>query len=186
MSKAIIIAAVFVMIMILLILKGDRKLKVKEGLVHRITKVENDNAEYLAFLAYHGGFPMISRPQKIHLALAHDGLILFTEKGANGKINFSRCKKVEKFTTKKNPDLKGKSIVLWGPFMAIWLKPKIRHFLFINYQDSVDRNNNVLLEASSIDELELVFSKIQNGFNNSKHADLDKEDKRKWNLQAKQ
>lgn len=167
MSSGLIIGGAVLLSLIILTIRGDKKVKEREKIFEEIKSKEKTSAEILAFLSYHGGFPLIPKPQKLNIALADDGLLLFTNQGVSGKVEFSCCKKLEKFSTRKNPDLKGKSIVLWGPFIGLFLKPKIRHFIVLNYEDMRGLDNNLLLEASDNKEQENVFRKIYNGFNNS-------------------
>lgn len=149
---------------IIIILRGDKKLREREKVIEELTQEENTNLEMLGSLPYHGGFPQIPRPQKLNIALTHDSLLLFSDKGDSGKVELINCKKVEKFTTRKNPNLKGKSIVLWGPFVGLFSKPKFRHFIVIKYKDIRNENNNLLLEAHNINELDKVYTKIYNKF----------------------
>ena len=155
MGSGVIIGGLFLVSFIILTIRGDKKLKEKEKIFDEVKIKENIAAEILGFLSYHGGFPPIPKPQKLNVALADDGLLLFTNQGFSGKINFACC---------KNVDLKGKSIVLWGPFVGLFLKPKIRHFMVVNYKDMEGIDNNLLLEASDNKELEEIFGKINNGF----------------------
>lgn len=165
MGSGLILGGAVLISFIVLTIRGDKKVKDKKKIFEEIKLKMKISAEILAFLSYHGGVPLIPKPQKLNVALADDGLLLFTNQGASGKIDFSCCKKVEKFSTRKNPDLKGKSIVLWGPFVGLFLRPKIRHFIVVKYKDMRGLENNLLLEAGDNKELESVFRKIYNGYN---------------------
>lgn len=164
MSTGLILGGAVLVSFAILTIRGDKKVKDREKIFQEIKLKENITAETLGFMAYHGGFPPIPKPQKLNIAIADDGLLLFTNQGTSGKIEFNNFKKVEKFTTRKHPDLKGKSIVLWGPFVGLFLKPKIRHFIVVKYKDMRDVENNLLVECGSIKEQESVFKTIYSGF----------------------
>ncbi len=160
----LIASGIIFLMLIVMFLRGHQIAKAKEKMVERVTKVENDRAQILGYLPYHGGLPSIPKPQKLNIATTNDSLLLFTNEGVSEKVIYEKCKKVEKFTTRKSPDLKGKSIVLWGPFVGIFLKPKIRHFIVLNYQDGHHKENNLLLETDSKTEQDKIYEKIYAAF----------------------
>lgn len=167
MSSGLIIGGALLVSISFLTIRGDKEVKKREKLFEEIKLKEDASAKILGFMAYHGGFPPIPKPQKLNIAVADDGLLLFTNQGVSGKIDFACFQKVEKFTTRKHPDLKGKSIVLWGPFVGLFLKPKIRHFIVVKYKDIRSMNNNILVECGNAKEQENVFKTIYSNFKKS-------------------
>ncbi len=156
----------------LLVHKGNKVLKTQQELVDRLTIEDGKAIEQLSHVSYHGGFPEIPTPQKIHISLSEDYIVLATSKGEYGKIPFSAWKKVEKFTTLRKHDPKDRSMVLFGPFNNLLFKDSIRHFIAINYEDSRCQENNLLIEHKTAKECEELFLKLDSGF-------------RKFNLRSK-
>lgn len=157
MAKWLIITiCISTLIFLIIIYRGNKQVKQRDAILENVARIENCPIEQIAYLSYHGGFPQIPKPQKMNIALTDDHLVMITKEGIIGKVDYARFKKCDKFTTKKNPDLRGKSIVLWGPFVGIFLKTKTRHFIVINYLDINKEKNNILLECKDSNELELI------------------------------
>jgi len=109
--------------------------------------------EELTPLSYHGGMPNMPKPQKLNMALsdAAEYLLFFNTKGEQERIYYKDCHKVEKIVTRHDPDMKGKSVVLWGPLIGFLVKVKFRYYIVIGYTDCTNNNNNILLECDEKD-----------------------------------
>ncbi|EHQ89413.1 hypothetical protein [Desulfosporosinus youngiae] len=148
--------------------RGNNMIKSRESLICEITRVGNINAKDIYYLSYHGGVPAIPKPQKLNIAIANQYILLFNDKGDNEKIYFRSFRKIDKLTTRKGPNLKGKSIVLWGPFVGLFLQVKLRYFIIIEYLDSNNQNNNILFECDLKGHKDL-YDKIYGYYNKAKN-----------------
>ncbi len=162
MTKWLIIGSVSVLTFLIIIYRGNRQIKCRDTILENMARIDNNEIEHIGYVSYQGGYPPIPKPQKLNIALSDDYLLMVTKEGIKGKVDYSRWIKCDKFTTKKNPDLRGKSVVLWGPFLGIFLKPKIRHFMVINYLDVNREENNILIECKDLSELDLINEKLEN------------------------
>ncbi len=169
MAKWLIITSIIsTLIFLIIIYRGNQQVKRRDTVLENVARIENCEIEHIGYFSYHGGYPQIPKPQKMNIALADDCFLMITNEGIKGKVDYARFKKYDKFTTKKNPDLRGKSVVLWGPFIGIFLKPKIRHFMVINYLDINNEHNNILLECKDVNELEMLNEKLKNRWSSYK------------------
>ncbi len=147
-----------------LVHKGNKVVKTQQELINRIAVEDGKVIESLSHVSYHGGFPEIPIPQKVHISLSDDYLILTTNKGEYGKVPFSAWKKVETFTTLRKHDPKDRSMVLFGPFNNLLFKDSARHFIVINYEDSLHQDNHLLIEHKDAKVCEELFHKLDSGF----------------------
>lgn len=126
--------------------RGDRLMKARERLLNETTRIESIPDKDVYNLSYHGGIPEMPKSQKLSIAFTNEYILLFNDK-VKQKVYFSDCNKIEKIVTRRDPDLKGKSIILWGPFVGFFLKVKFRYYIVIEYNDSINNSNNILLEC---------------------------------------
>lgn len=157
----IITSSISTLIFLIIIYRGNKQVKCRDSILENMARVENSEIEHIGYLSYQGGFSQIPKPQKMNIALSDDYLVMVTKEGIKGKVDYARFRKCDKFTTKKHPDLRGRSIVLWGPLVGAFLKPKIRHFMVINYLDINKEENNILLECKDANELEMINEKVE-------------------------
>ena len=127
--------------------RGDRLMKAREKLLNETTRIENIPDKDVYTLSYHGGIPKMPNPQKLSIALTNEYMLMFNDKGDKEKVYFSDCYKIDKIVTRHDPDLKGKSIVLWGPLVGFFLKVKFRYYIVMEYNDSANNTNNILIEC---------------------------------------
>lgn len=164
----IITSAISTLIFLVIIYRGNKQVKDRDAILENVTRIENCEIEHIGYFSYHGGYPQIPKPQKMNIALSDDYLLMVTKEGIKGKVDYARFRKCYKFTTKKHPDLRGRSVVLWGPFLGIFLKPKIKHFMVINYLDINEEENNILLECKEPNELEMINEKVEKSWKSYK------------------
>ncbi|NPV27550.1 MAG: hypothetical protein HPY81_08960 [Firmicutes bacterium] len=139
---------------------GHRKLKEIKR-VETMVKAENKNMEVFGSVTYHGGFPPMPKPSHLSVGLSDEYLVLYDRKGNYGRVYFDRFKNIEKFTTRTEADLKGKSVVFWGPLAPLVFRAKIRHFVVINYIDINDEENNILLETKELPEQKELYNRLK-------------------------
>lgn len=168
MTTRLIIASVTVLVFFIIIYRGNKQMKLRDTILENMARIENAEVEHIGYVSYHGGYPQIPKPQKLNIALSDEYFLMVTNEGIRGKINYVRVKKCYKFITKKTPDLRGKSVVLWGPFLGIFMKPKIRHFVVVNYLDVNREENNILIECKDNTELGIINDKIQKSWKSYK------------------
>ncbi len=154
--------------------RGNKMIKSRESLIRENTKLENIDHKDIYYLSYHGGIPSIPKPQKLYIAIANQHILFFNDKGDNEKVYFESFRMIDNVVTRKNPNLKGKSIVLWGPFIGLFLTVKIRYYIIIEYIDSKNNDNNILLECDSKDYKPL-YDKIYGCYNKAKTNPIRKE-----------
>jgi len=119
---------------------------------------------------YQGGFPPMPKLAKVTLGIADDntGLVMYDKNGTTGKIEFVRIMKTEKFTTKKDPDLKGRSVVLYGPLVPFIFRPKISHFCIVNYIDINDEQNNLVFHSTDKQEIDRIYKSLDESWKSYK------------------
>ncbi|MEA4926447.1 MAG: hypothetical protein VB084_14215 [Syntrophomonadaceae bacterium] len=149
MSKWWIVAAAVIISIIWAWYRGNKLMKAQERLLEETTRIEDIPDEDVFKVSYHGGIPEMPQPKKLNMAFTNEYLLFFNDKGDKNKIYFTSCRKVEKIVTRHDPDLKGKSIVLWGPLVGIFLRVKFRYYIVIDYIDSTNNKNNILLECEA-------------------------------------
>lgn len=158
MSFWVVIAGIFILFLGVAYFRGDRKLKeIKkvESLVNE--KLENVKA---GEVTYQGGFPPMPKPTQVTVGVSEDYMVLYDFKGTCGKVDFGQVKKIEKITTRKRPDTRGRSFVLWGPLVPLLLKVKIQHFIVINYIDVNQEENNVLFQSKDAAQINKVYEEL--------------------------
>lgn len=111
---------------------------------------------------YQGGFPPMPKLAKVTVGITLDSnaLVMFNKNGTAGEIEFERILKIEKFTTKKNPDFKGRSVVLYGPLVPLIFKPKIAHFCIVRYIDIDNEENNLVLQSPDKTEIDQIYKNL--------------------------
>jgi len=165
MEKWLVVAGVGLLTFLMLFLRGNKLLVEREKLLEKLGKEDGTSVEHLAVVSYHGGYPPLPKPQKLNIAVSDQYMVLMNRNGEIGKINFNTWADIDKFTTRKNPDMKGKSIVLWGPMVGIFLRPKLRHFVVVNYTDVNDCDNNLLIELPNEEEMRKTFDRLSAAWN---------------------
>jgi len=111
---------------------------------------------------YQGGFPLMPKLAKVTLGITNDkdSLVMYDQNGTAGKLEFERILKIDKFTTKKNAELKGRSVVLYGPLAPMIFRPKISHFCIVNYFDINDEENNLVFHSADKEEIDRIYTSI--------------------------
>jgi hypothetical protein len=145
--------------------RGDKLIKARERLLKETTRIENIPDKDVYELTYHGGIPKMPHSQKINIALIDEYVMFFNKKGEKEKVYFASCHKIEKIITRHDPDLKGKSIVLWGPLVGLFLKVKFRYYIVVEYNDSNNNANNILLECEA-EKHKALYAALNNRFKN--------------------
>lgn len=164
METAVIIITIASAWIAILVHKGNKVVKKQQELIDRISATDGKAIEQLSIVSYHGGFPDIPVPQKVHVSLSDDYLVLATNKGEYGKVPFSTWNKIETFTTNRKHDPRDRSMVLFGPLNNILFKDTVRHFIVINYDDKTGSDNNLLIEHKDPKTCEELFSKLNSAF----------------------
>lgn len=160
MDNWLIMAAAVMLSLLILFYRGNKKLAFNKTVLENTARINHIDINNMVNVSYHGGYPHIPKPQKMYIGLSDEYLLLLTNEGATGKIYFDKWNKIDKFTIRKEPDLKGRSIVLWGPFVSLLNKASIRHFVFVNYQDINGQENNILIEHNDISKVQEIFERF--------------------------
>lgn len=153
--------------MLWILFRGNKIIKARDRLLKENTRIENIDDKDVYYLSYHGGIPRISKPQKLYIALTNKYILFFNDKGAKEKIFFESCSKIDQFVTSHKPDLKGKSIVLWGPLAGLFLTVKFRYYIIIEYMDINYEKNNILFECNSNNH-KLLYEGINSSYRKAK------------------
>lgn len=148
--------------------RGNKTIKFRESLIRENTKLENIDDKDIYYLSYHGGIPSIPKPQKLYVAIANQYILFFNDEGNSVKICSESFRMIDNVVTKKKPNLKGKSIILWGPFIGFFLTVKLRYYIIVEYIDSNNHDNNILLECESQSHKQL-YNRICGFYNKSKN-----------------
>jgi hypothetical protein len=157
MGISLIIAALILLVLGALCLRGTRILKERNEKFQALGEQHGKEIDILGNVTYHGGFPRIPKPQKLTAALTDSDLVLQAGKGQVEVLPFSSWLKIDKFTTKVKDDPKRKSIILWGPFQSLASSNRKRHFITVQYRDRDDQDNHILLEIADLDGLRTIF-----------------------------
>jgi len=142
--------------------RGSRRLKKIEQFEAMLNN-ESPNVK-IGKAVYHGGFPPMPRPAHVSVGISEEYIVFYDENGVNGRINFNQFIKIDKFTTRKEPDLKGRSLILYGPLVPIIFTAKIKHFITINYVDVNNEENNIVFEIRGIASMQQMFERINQGW----------------------
>ena len=164
METAVILFTIASAWIVFLVHKGNKVIKRQQELINQLSASDGTVIEQLCNMSYHGGFPDIPVPQKVHISISDDYLVLVTNKGEYGKLPFSTWKKIETFTSQRKHDPKDRSMVLFGPFNNLIFKDSLRHFIVINYEDKTGSDNNLLIEHKDLKECDELFRKLDSGF----------------------
>ncbi|MDD5169616.1 MAG: hypothetical protein PHN75_12415 [Syntrophales bacterium] len=168
MSALTIALLVFMATAAILLVNGSRILKKRRKYIETIAEQEQEEIKELAYVAYHGGFPALPKPQKLTLAVSDKVLYFVTNDGQSVKFPMPCWRKLEKFTTKRKHDVKQRSMILWGPFNNVMFKDQIRHFITINFLDEQGSSpdNHVLIEHGNPEQRDQIFNELNNIWNN--------------------
>lgn len=150
-------------------LRGYRKLKELERIDEQVHQ-EHCLLEVLGWVSYHGGVPLLPRPTSLKLGIASDCLVLYDARGGSGRVDFASIKKVDSFATLTKPNLKNKSVVMWGPLAPMLFRAKSRYFVVISYQDINGEDNNILLESQNAEQSTFLFEKVNGAWRSSKRS----------------
>ncbi len=159
MNNWMIIAAIVIVFLVIVFYRGTRKVKesdkYKSLLNEKLPHVEIGTANY------QGGCPNMPKPAKVTVGIANeDHLVMYDFRGNSATIDFDKVRKIEKFTTKKNPDFKGRSVIFYGPLVPLIFKPKITHFCVIGYIDTNSEENNILFESSDRRQINQIYEQV--------------------------
>jgi hypothetical protein len=169
MGVALVIGTIIVAVLSLLFFMGHRALKLREETLKKIGTQSGEEIECLAYVAYHGGFQDIPKPQKLTAALADGNLVLLTNKGQVGMLPFGSLRKIDKFTTLAKHDPKRKSMVLWGPLNNLIFRDQERHFIVVEYQDKDNEDNRLLIECDNAERMKEMYEKLSVKWNEYRH-----------------
>jgi hypothetical protein len=139
----------------------------RESFLQHVRATDKTVLEYLGYIPYHGGLPEVPKPQKLHIAVSTDYLLLFSNTLHFGKIPFGRWHDIETFTTKLRHDAKKQSLVLWGPLSHLLRRDIVRHFIVIHYTDVEDQENHLLLEHPNQGRLKELYERLSSAYENS-------------------
>lgn len=157
------IAALIIVSLIIVFYRGSsrfKKLEKQKTLVNeKYPHVEIGRA------SYQGGCPSMPKLAKVTIGIANDDrLLIYDLAGKVEAIGFDKIKKIEKFTTKKNPDFKGRSVIFYGPLVPLIFKPKVSHFCVVNYVDINNETNNLLFNSNEREKLNQIYKSLYQGW----------------------
>ena len=141
--------------------RGHKTLKRRDSFLRQLRETDKTELQYLDLVSYHGGLPEIPKPQKLHIAVTKDYLLLFSSPQRFCKVAFGRWRSIETFTTKPKQAPVKQSLLFWGPLVQLLNKEMLRHFIVIHYMDSENQVNNLLIELSSREKAEEVYEKLR-------------------------
>ena len=147
--------------------RGKQVLQRRKSFFQHISEIDKTEPEYLDYISYHGGLPEIPKPQKLHIAVAKDYLLLFSNPTLFCKVVFGRWHGIETFTTKRKHDPKKQSLVLWGPLSHFLHRDIVRHFIVIHYIDVENQENHLLLEHPNPERLQEIYERLSSAYKNS-------------------
>ena len=165
----VIVAGIFLLFLVVAYFRGDQKFKNSQkadSLI--IEQIDNIKA---GEVTYQGGFPSMPKPARVTVGVSDDYVVMYDIEGTWGKVDFAKVKNIEKFTTRKRPDTKGRSFVLWGPFVPFLLRAKTNHFIVINYIDVNHEENNVLFQSNKAAQINKVFEEISSRWDKYKQKE---------------
>jgi hypothetical protein len=132
-----------VLFFVLVMYRGDRLLKAKTKLDKHMEEIYGPMTEIVDNLNYQGGFPPMPKPARLRLGITESELVLFDKFGNNGRVEYSKIKNTDRFTTKTERKRKF-GIMAYGPLAMVLNKPTFRHFFTVEYTD-VDDDDNILV-----------------------------------------
>ncbi|MDD5169716.1 MAG: hypothetical protein PHN75_12920 [Syntrophales bacterium] len=157
MGISLIIAALILLILGVMYLRGSRKLKERNEKFQTLGEQRGKEIDILGNVTYHGGFSRIPKPQKLTAALTDSDLVLQTGKGQVEVLPLKSWLKIDKFTTQAKGDPKKRSLILWGPFQNMVSANQKRHFIAVQYREQDGQDNHILLEIADLDRLGTIF-----------------------------
>lgn len=166
MNTGMIIAALVIVLFIIVFYRGSsvfKKLEKQKNIVNeKFPHVEIGNA------TYQGGCPSMPKLAKVTVGIVSndDQLLLYNQTGHTATIGFNKVKKIEKFTTQKNPDFRGRSVIFYGPLVPMIFKPKISHFCVVKYVDINNEVNNLLFNSNDHEEINSIYTGLYQGWKN--------------------
>ncbi len=174
MSAVRIAMIVLLMTFAVLFFYGHRALKKRRERLEEIGRSEGREIKEVSYVSYHGGLSVLSKPQKLTVALSDGCLLLVTNKGERATLPMDTWLKLEKFSTLRKHDVKQRSMILWGPFNNVMFKDQVRHFIVINYRDPEGDHpdNNLLIEHGSQDQRDAIFKEINESWEYYRHSAL--------------
>jgi len=144
------------------IYRSNKLLKEKDKLEAGL-KSMYESMDILGEVIYQGGFPEMPKPARLSIALTGSYLILFDKKGASGRIEYDRFRKIDKFTSSK-PNTKRYSLMAWGPLAMLLNRPTYQHFIVVSYTDIDNEYNNMVFQIKTGEKMNEYFESIQRYF----------------------
>jgi hypothetical protein len=142
-QTTIMIICAVVLFFIFVMYRGDRLLKAKDKLDRRMEEIYGPMTEIVDNVNYQGGFPPMPKPVRLSLGITESELVLFDKLGNNGRVEYGKIKKTDRFTTKTERKRKF-GLMAYGPLAMVLNKPTFRYFFTVEYID-IDNDDNILV-----------------------------------------
>lgn len=156
--QVIIIGVVF-LILCFGMYRSNKLLKQKKKLETGI-KCVYESVDILGDVIYQGGYPPMPKPAHLKIGLTGSYMVLFDKKGASGRIEYDRLRKIDKFTVSK-PNTKRYSLMAWGPLAIYFNQPTYQHFIVVSYVDIDNDYNNIVFQIPNEEIRNQYFESIQ-------------------------
>jgi hypothetical protein len=144
------------------IYRGDKLIKAKGRLDKQIEDIYGAMTEIVDNVSYQGGFPAMPKPCRLNLGITESELVLFDKAGNSGRIEYGKMRKVDRFTTKHQRDRKHRlSLIAYGPIAMMVNKPTFRHFFTVEYIDSNEERNNLLVTVGTKEIAENLYKSVR-------------------------
>ncbi len=167
--------AVTVVVLLAISRIGYKRIRQAEKMIVAATdliKIQNQDAEIVSQVIYHGGLPEFPKPAVLYLALDKEKVIFCDQQSIKSRVCFENCIALDEFTICQKASKWSKSVMTMGPFISLLFKDKVRYFVVIKYIDSDQEENHILLESADKRTQEKVWDEIDvNGKNGRRKWD---------------
>jgi hypothetical protein len=159
MSYKIVVLCVFVLLFLVVIYRGDRKVKARKKIDERMVEIYGEMSEVFDDVAYQGGFPPMPKPARLNLGVTESALVLYDHDGNNGLIEYEKIRKLDRFVTKHDRKRKF-SLMAYGPLALVLNRPSFRHFFTMDYIDVNNERNNILVLVRNREIAENLYQSV--------------------------
>jgi hypothetical protein len=150
---------VFVLFFVFVVWRGDRLLKEKNRLDEHMVEIYGE-MELFEDVHYQGGFPPIPKPSRMTIGITESELVLYNKAGENGRIEYDRIKKADRFTTKHDRKYKF-GMIAYGPIAILLNRPTFRNFFTMEYIDVDNERNNLLVIVKNKEMAENLLQAVR-------------------------
>ena len=162
----VLIIGVVLLILCFGMYRSNKLLKKKEKPKKEIEKMY-ESVDILGDVIYQGGYPLMPKPAHLKVGFTDSSMVLFDKKGNSGQIEYSKFRKIDKFTVSP-PKTRRYSLMAWGPLALYFNRPTFQHFIVVSYIDIDNDYNNIVFLIPNEEIRNQYFESIQRNYRRMK------------------